>query len=448
MPAQRAPAWQRRNGVTVRSAILAVALAAAPAATAQEAQETFVFRSDVSLVRVDVLVSGPDRRSIPGLTAGDFRLFDNHHEQPIRSFAAEEMPLDVLFVIDVSVSMKPHVARIARASRTALRTLAPGDRGAIMVFDRRSRVRLGWSDSLEVVASGLDAVVEQEGFNGGTDITRALLDAARYLQSTARRDARRAIVILTDDQTERDRNGQRVLRALEDAEAVLSALIAPDALGTGRAARRPGWGDIIFGPRYPGRYPGAQRPHTQSAGTPEIARESGGDSLPVEHAAALQETLENLRQRYSLFFSVPADARVGQRRTISVTLSLGAARRHPGAVLKYRTQYAVPEGWTPPPPDAITSASAESLPPPAAEPAQEHGGAEPARAPSERRRTPGENYGTRGPDPRLGVPAPQEPVPVVGTSKKPEGGWRQATSADYEEARRAEEAKKLKRKAP
>lgn len=432
----------------MRSAIVVVALAAASPAVAQEAQETFVFRSDVSLVRVDVLVSGPDHRSIAGLAQSDFRLFDNHREQPIRSFASEEMPLDVLFLIDVSVSMKPHVARIARASRAALRTLASGDRGAIMVFDRRSRVRLGWGDSLEVVANGLDAVVEEESFNGGTDITRALLDAARYLQSSARRDARRAIVILTDDQTERDRNEQRVLRALEDAEAVLSALIAPDALGTGRAARRPGWADIIFGPRYPGRFPGAQRPHTQSAGTPEIARESGGDSLPVEHAAALQETLENLRQRYSLFFSVPADARVGQRRMISVALSTAAARRHPGAVLKYRTQYVVPEGWTPPPPDAVTSASAEPLPPTGAEPAQELGSGAPAPAPAERRRTSGETYGTRGPDPRLGVPAPQEPVPAAGTPKKPEGGWRQATSADYEEARRAEEAKKLKRKIP
>ncbi len=428
----------------MRRAILALALAAAPLTQAQQEQETFVFRSDVSLVRVDVLVSGADRRSIPGLTARDFVLFDNRREQPVRSFAAEEMPLDVLFLIDVSVSMKPHVARIARASRTALRTLAPGDRGAIMVFDRRSRMRLGWSDSLEVVADGLDAVVEEERFNGGTDITRALLDAARYVQSTGRRDARRAIVILTDDQTERDRNEQRVLRALEDADAVLSALIAPDALGTGRASRRPGWGDIILGPRYPGRTPGSMRPHTQSAGTPEIARESGGDSLPVEHASALQETLESLRQRYSLFFSVPADAKVGQRRAISVELSRDAARRHPGAQLKYRSQYVVPADWAPPPPDAVSSGDSDGAESPRVEPTAEETPAE-SRPPQIRRRSSDETYGSRGPDPRLGVPAPTEPVSASGKPKQSTGGWREATEADIEQAKAAAEAKPKKK---
>jgi len=432
----------------VRPTLLALALALAPAARAQPEQETFVFRSDVSLVRVDVLVSGPDRRAIPGLTARDFLLYDNQREQPVRSFAAEEMPLDVLFLIDVSVSMRPHVERIARASRSALRTLAPGDRGAIMVFDRRSRVRMGWSDSLEVVANGLDAVVNEERFNGGTDITRALLDAARYVQSSARRDARRAIVILTDDQTERDRDEQRVLRALEDADAVLSALIAPDALGTGRRQRSPGWGDIIFGPRYPGRTPGSMRPHTQSAGTPEIARSSGGDSLPVEHASALQDTLESLRQRYSLFFSVPADAKVGQRRTISVALSRDAARRHPGAQLKYRAHYVVPADWTPPPPEEISSASAPGAAPAQAAPADDEESRQPPAAtpaPAVRRRTSDETYGSRGPDPRLGVPAPNDPVSASGKPKQSSGGWREASAADYEQLKAAEEARRKKK---
>ncbi len=429
--------------MSFRPLIPAVALAALAAA-----QETPVFKSDVSLVRVDVLVSTPDRRPVRGLGAQDFVLYDNRRQQAIRSFAAEEMPLDVLFLIDVSVSMRPHVERIARASHAALRTLAAGDRGAIMVFDRQSRLRLGWDDSLERVAAGLDAVVDEERFNGGTDITRALLDAARYVQSSARRDARRAIIIVTDDQTERDRNEQRVLRALEGADAVLSSLIAPDALGTGRSARRPGWGDIIFGPRSPSGSSGPLRPRTQPAGAPEIARESGGDSLPVEHADALQETLENLRQRYSLFFSVPADARVGERRSISVALSTEAARKHFGAQLKYRSQYVVPSDWSPPPPDEVSAAGqppgglaqspAEDAPP---APAQDP-------PPQNRRPASGETYGSRGPDPRLGVPAPNEPVPAAGAPKKPAGGWRQATTADYEETKRAEEAKPSKKQAP
>ena len=54
---------------------------------------------------------------------------------------------------------------------------------------------------------------------------------------------------------------------------------------------------VIFGPRggggsRGGRYPGGMGGgHTQSAGTSEIARESGGDSMSVNGASALEETL-------------------------------------------------------------------------------------------------------------------------------------------------------------
>ena len=51
--------------------------------------------------------------------------------------------------------------------------------------------------------------------------------------------------------------------------------------------------------------------------------------MPVDGAYALQSTLERIRQRYALYFSLPADARQGQQRTISVELDSAALRRYP-----------------------------------------------------------------------------------------------------------------------
>src|SRR5207253_8893115 len=51
--------------------------------------------------------------------------------------------------------------------------------------------------------------------------------------------ARRAFVILTDDETEFERNEAKVSQALVKADAVLSALIAPDAM---RYSGMPGGG--------------------------------------------------------------------------------------------------------------------------------------------------------------------------------------------------------------
>ena len=211
----------------------------------------------------------------------------------------------------------------------------------------------------------LNSLLDQETFHGGTDITRALLDAAAYVERDARREARRAIVILTDDQTEFDRNEAAVSRALTRADAVLSALIAPDAMhsgygqpgGMGRGGSWPGGGGgmggplggIILGRGGPyggGRRggPGMRGPRTHSAGTSEIARRSGGDSMSVDGASALEDTLARLRQRYALNFYLPAGVKPGEERHIEVALSDAARSRHPGAEVRYRQTYMAPSG--------------------------------------------------------------------------------------------------------
>src|SRR5580693_3115571 len=220
------------------------------------------FRSDVSLVRVDAQVVDSTNRAITHLHAGDFVLREDGKVVPIKSFASDNMPVDVLFRRDVSASMRPHVQRIADASGQALTELGKDDRMGIMVFDRYTRVRLAFNSSHQEVQREFDRLLRDERFNGGTDITRAMLDAADYMRREGRRDARRAIVILTDDQTEFERDDDAVGRALARADTVMCALIAPDAMqnrGNRGGGQRPGGlgggglggplGGIIFGPR-------------------------------------------------------------------------------------------------------------------------------------------------------------------------------------------------------
>jgi len=328
------------------------------------AGDEVVFHTDVSLVRVDAQVVDHDNRAITGLRAGDFILIEQGRHQEIRNFASEDMPVDVVFLLDVSASMRPHVERIASAAHEALRVLKDQDRMAIMVFDRSTRLRLPFRNSRADVEREFERLLDQETFHGGTDITRGLLDATDYVAREGRRDARRAIVILTDDQTERNRDVEGVSRELTKADAVLSAVLAPDAMGTG--GRRGGggtWpsggspgtgplggplGGIILGRRGTngGRGPGSggRSAHTQSAGTAEIARRSGGDSMPVDDAYALETTLARIRQRYALYFNLPEGAKSGEQRGIEVDLADSVLRRYSGADVRYRRVYFVPSG--------------------------------------------------------------------------------------------------------
>src|SRR5664279_2583680 len=71
--------------------------------------DTVVFKSDVALTRVDAQVLDRDGRAIKGLEVEDFVLKVDGKVVPIRNFASENMPLDVLLLLDVSGSMGPHV---------------------------------------------------------------------------------------------------------------------------------------------------------------------------------------------------------------------------------------------------------------------------------------------------------------------------------------------------
>ena len=391
-----------------------------------------------------------DSRAITGLRAEDFVLREQGRPQPIRNFSREDMPVDLLFLFDVSASMRPHVERIASAAQQALGVLGPNDRVAIMVFDRAMRLRMPFRGGRPEVERELDNLLDQESFHGGTDITRALVAAASYMELHARREARRAIVILTDDQTEFERDDARVGRSLEKADAVLSALIAPDAMakrgystGSGRGGTWGGGGGlsgVILGRGgYGRRSPGGTitGPHTRSAGTSEIARQSGGDSLPVDEASALETTLARIRQRYALHFLQPPDVRAGGERAIDVQLADSARGRYPGAELRFRRTYlASTNGTDPVKFGGQTPVVAE---PPVNDPVVATPGPPPASVPALKRRPAiSEPDGPRGPNRSVGdgVPAqtPAQPgnttdsaAPQADTNtSQPKKGWRRA----------------------
>ena len=320
----------------------------AVAAFSQRADDPVVFKSDVALSRVDAQVVDRDGRSVSGLGVRDFVLRVDGKITPIKNFDSESMPMDILFLLDVSGSMRPHVERMADAATSALRVLSNQDRVAIEVFDTMTRERLPFTNDRNAVNSELRHLVRWEGFNGGTRITSAMISAANYVQKHARPDARRAIVILTDDETQDGENEPRVEAALSKAGAVLSfleALYDPQSI----SQRSP----IPSAPRVPwpgGGWPGSggggipgggtsmpgPMDQSHSAGTETIAHDSGGDAMPINDSSSLQDTLNRLRQRYALHFYLADDSIAKSQHDIRVDLSTEARILYPNAEVRSR----------------------------------------------------------------------------------------------------------------
>ena len=158
---------------------------------------------------------------------------------------------------------------------------------------------------------------------------------------------------------------------------------------------------------------------TRSAGTAEIARASGGDSYQVDDASALETTLSRLRQRYALYFNLPAGARQGQERRLSIALTGSAAQRYTGSELRHRPTYLAPADSNGDPNITVIS-DAKTEPSPSSE-----------DRPVYRRRPVGDGTGGgRGPNPQVG--SAEKPLPPVQqpSAERPTGGWRKAEVGD------------------
>jgi VWFA-related protein len=282
-------------------------------------QDQATFRSDVALVRVDAEVrtgSGP----VSDLRRDSFRIKDNGIEQSIVYFAHDEQPLDAILLFDTSNSMRRVVARVAEAAHIAMGELRPGDRVAIMAFDRTTDLIEDFTGDFAVAERAISGKVLQRKTHCCSPIQAAVGAAARqFLKQHALNrqgsNRRRAIVVITDDQGASVRPS--ALRDLQEADAVVLGVIV---------SRGPRIGPLAFWYR----------------GIRDFAIKTGGDMMNTRDAGeGVREALNRLRMRYSLYYALP-QCTPGEQRTVQVELTSDAAAEHPGAIVRARTGYFAP----------------------------------------------------------------------------------------------------------
>src|SRR5579863_3345348 len=189
------------------------------------AQDDVIFRSDVALVHVDAEVTDAEGSIVTGLVKSDFRVLDERKEQAILHFSAEEEPLDLILLFDISGSMRAVVEGVASAAAEGLQELRQGDRVSIMVFNTRARVVAPFTEDLDAVNATIQNDVMAIRFGGGTFIQAAVDDAAQRFLHEKRTQRRRAVLIITDNIGTRTRREESVVRDFWEADALLSGLI-------------------------------------------------------------------------------------------------------------------------------------------------------------------------------------------------------------------------------
>lgn len=119
-----------------------------------------IFRAGVDAVRVDVLATD-GRRPVGGLSASDFELRDNGVVQAIDAVDVEDVPVELMLVLDVSESVEGEPLEHLRAAiGAAEETLSTGDRLSLLTFSDRLALRApagGARDRVRATARAVEA---------------------------------------------------------------------------------------------------------------------------------------------------------------------------------------------------------------------------------------------------------------------------------------------------
>ncbi len=128
---------------------------------------------NVDMVLVPITVTDPMNRLVTGLEQEDFQVYENNGEQKIRSFAAEDAPVSIGIIFDLSGSMTSKLIRARESILQFIKTANPEDEFFVIGFNDRPELIEDFTNSVEDIQARL-ATVRSGTSNGaaGRDLLR------------------------------------------------------------------------------------------------------------------------------------------------------------------------------------------------------------------------------------------------------------------------------------
>lgn len=301
---------------------------AAPAAQGPSQLPTII--ANTNLVNVSFSVQTHHGEFVPGLQAGDFRVFEDGRPQQIRFFSAEnQLPLTLGWLLDTS----PSQSRILEEEQVVSReffadVITRRDLAFVLSFDVDTTLLQDLTSSRTLLAAAVDAAhiggggggsivnpgTFPTGSGGATHLWDSIVLACR--DKLADQVGRKAIVIVTDgDDQGSTFTPKDAARALLDSNTILYAVIAADPAFYG-----------AFG------YSGAGELR-------HLATLAGGRSFdvrPGKMQAAFAQIAAELRSQYTLAYRSDRPQLDGTFRKIKVQLT---APQHGAEKIRAREGY-------------------------------------------------------------------------------------------------------------
>jgi Ca-activated chloride channel family protein len=165
-------------------------------------------RVDINLVLVPVTVTDPLNRLVTGLERQDFFVYENNALQKLKSFSAEDAPVSIGIIFDLSGSMTDKINRARNSILEFMRTANPQDEFFVIGFNDRPELIMDFTSNVDNIESRLLTV--KPGHR------TALLDAIYFGLNKMKqaKNERKALLVVSDGGDNRSRYTESEVRAV------------------------------------------------------------------------------------------------------------------------------------------------------------------------------------------------------------------------------------------
>jgi Ca-activated chloride channel homolog len=266
------------------------------------------FRATAQLVLVPVTVLDRSGRTVSGLRAEDFRIFEDRRSQQIVSFSSDEAACSVGLVLDVSGSMRNSLAQVGQAARALLESSNPEDEFFLLTVSTRPV-------PLSKLTTDVATLVNQVQFaqtGGWTALNDTVYLGLREIRKAAH--PRRAMVVLSDGMENHSRySAHELLEAAVEADIQIHTIAMDSGSGTKKGLE-------------------LEQARRGLALLEEIAERTGGIHVVVRSADGLQkavaEVSEALRRQYVIGYRPEDNGQTGKWRRIQVKSEIPGVRTY------------------------------------------------------------------------------------------------------------------------
>ncbi len=302
-----------------------------------------ILHVSTQLVMLDALVENKKTQTlIGGLDRSNFQLSEDGTPQTITYFSHDELPLSIVFLFDITQSVRPTLKSLAKGALEILTHLKQQDEVAIMVFSSHTELLQDFTTDRVRAAMVIDDASSMTNEEGAF-VHESMFEAIEQTKRSTLPDSRRVLVWLTDGTANSENKftqkimgrqapellhtPSEVVEELRHTGVVVSALIehsdSTDAMLAKHTLGGASFGDI--------------KHYAELTGGPVL------NTSKKDVADRLSDLIDQLRGRYTLGYK-PTTKPPGTFSRISLQLTPETFQQHPD-LLQQDTTVSTRQGY-------------------------------------------------------------------------------------------------------